>query len=77
MHVFRSPGLPRYDWGMSFEVVLQDRQVEVVDGADAFVQEGPMTSFFVLGDGRRTIDSWSTRVASVRTGAILLVRRVG
>ncbi|MBA2282692.1 MAG: hypothetical protein H0W25_15895 [Acidimicrobiia bacterium] len=62
---------------MAFEVVLQDRQVEVVDGADAFVQEGPMTSFFVLGDGRRTIDSWSTRVASVRTGAILLVRRVG
>lgn len=62
---------------MSFEVVLQDNRVERVDGADAFAPEGPMTSFFVLGEGRRTIDVWSTRVASVRTSSILLVRRAG
>ena len=61
---------------MSFEVVLQDRQVERVNDADAFVQEGPLTSFFRLGEGRRTIDAWSTRVASVRTSAILIVRQV-
>lgn len=60
---------------MSFEVVLQDSRVERVD-ADAFGPDGPMTSFFRLGEGRRTIDSWSTRVASVRTASILLVRRV-
>jgi hypothetical protein len=61
---------------MSFEVVLQDRQVERVNDADAFVQEGPLTSFFRLGEGRRTIDAWATRVASVRTNAILIVRQV-
>jgi hypothetical protein len=61
---------------MSFEVVLQDSRVERVDGADAFAPEGTMTSFFRLADGRRTIDAWSTRVASVRTSSILLVRRV-
>lgn len=60
---------------MSFEVVLSDRQVERVEGADAFAQEGTMTSFFRLGEGRRTIDTWATRVASVRTAHILLVRR--
>lgn len=61
---------------MSFEVVLTDRRVERVAGADAFAQEGTMTSFFRLGDGRRTIDTWATRVASVRTSQILLVRRL-
>ena len=60
---------------MSFEVVLQDSRVERVD-ADAYAPEGPITSFFRLGEGRRTIDSWSTRVASVRTSSILLVRRI-
>jgi hypothetical protein len=60
---------------MSFEVVLQDSRVERVD-ADAFAPDGAMTSFFRLADGRRTIDAWSTRVASVRTASILLVRRV-
>lgn len=61
---------------MSFEVVLTDRRVEHVARADAFAQEGIMTSFFLLGDGRRTIDTWATRVASVRTSQILLVRRL-
>jgi hypothetical protein len=60
---------------MSYEVVLHDRQIERVEGADAFAHEGQMTSFFRLGPGRRTIDAWSTRVASVRTAAILLVRQ--
>lgn len=61
---------------MSFEVVLQDGRSERVDGADAYAPEGPMTSFFRLGEGRRTIDAWATRVASVRTSSILLVRRL-
>lgn len=60
---------------MSFEVVLTDRRIECLS-ADAFTQEGTMTSFFVLGDGRRIIDTWATRVASVRTSQILLVRRL-
>jgi hypothetical protein len=64
-----------YTWTMSFEVVLQDSRVERVT-ADAYQPEGPITSFFRLGDGRRTIDAWATRVASVRTSSIILVRRV-
>jgi hypothetical protein len=59
----------------TFEVTLRDRTVETVDGADAYQQEGPMTTFFRRGDGRAVIDSWSTRVASFRTADLLAIRR--
>jgi SAM-dependent methyltransferase len=59
----------------TFEVMLRDRSVEIVDGADAYQQEGPMTTFVRRGDGRAVIDSWSTRVASFRTADLLAVRR--
>ena len=59
----------------TFEVILRDRTVETVDGADAYQQEGPMTTFFRRGDGRDVIDSWSTRMASFRTADLLVVRR--
>ena len=59
----------------TFEVVLRDRSVETVAGADAYQQEGPMTTFFHRGDGREVIDSWSTRIASFRTVDLLAVRR--
>ena len=58
-----------------FEVVLRDRTVEVVADADAYQQEGPMTTFFRLGAGRDVVDCWAARVASVRTAEVLLVRR--
>lgn len=59
----------------TFEVVLQDRSVELVVGADAYQQEGPMTTFFRRGKGRDAIDAWSMRVASFRTSDLRLVRR--
>jgi hypothetical protein len=59
----------------SFEVTLRDRTVELVSGADAYQQEGTMTTFFHLGDGREVVDCWSQRVASVRTADVLLIRR--
>jgi hypothetical protein len=59
----------------TFEVTLRDRSVETVDGADAYQQEGPMTTFFRRGDGRDVIDSWSIRVASFRTADLMVVRR--
>ena len=59
----------------TFEVMLRDRSVETVDGADAYQQEGPMTTFFRRGDGRDVIDSWSTRIASFRTADLLAIRR--
>lgn len=57
-----------------FEVTLRDRTVEPIGGADAYQQEGPMTTFFRT-DGSTRVDSWSTRVASIRTAEVLLIRR--
>ena len=59
----------------TFEVMLRDRSVETVDGADAYQQEGPMTTFFRRGDGKEVVDCWSTRMASFRTADLLMVRR--
>jgi hypothetical protein len=58
-----------------FELVLHDGTIEVIDGADAYQQEGPMTTFFRSHEGRGVIDSWSTRVASIRTADLRMIRR--
>jgi hypothetical protein len=58
-----------------FEVILHDQTIEVVEDADAYQQEGPMTTFFRCGTGRDVIDSWSTRVASFRTADLRVIRR--
>jgi len=54
---------------------MRDRTVERVEGADAYQQEGPMTTFFATGPQRRVVDCWSTRLASFRTADILIIRR--
>lgn len=59
----------------SYEVTLTDRTVERIDGADAYQQEGQMTTFFRRDGGRQVVDSWATRVASFRTSEILIIRR--
>ena len=59
----------------TFEVTLKDRAVERVDAADAYQQEGPLTTFFRTDGQRGTVDSWSTRVASFRTAEIVIIRR--
>lgn len=59
----------------TFEITLRDRTTESVAGADAYQQEGPMTTFFALGEGRDVVDCWSQRIASFRTADILVVRR--
>ena len=58
-----------------FEVKLKDGTTEVIEGADAYRPDGQLTSFFAFADGRSTIDSWSVRVASIRTTEIVAVRR--
>lgn len=58
-----------------FAVTLTDQTIDVVEGADAYQQEGPLTTFFALGDNRRVIDSWSVRLASYRTADIAAIRR--
>lgn len=58
-----------------FSVTLTDESIESIPGADAYQQEGPLTTFFALADNRQVIDSWSVRLASFRTADIVKVRR--
>ncbi len=58
-----------------FAVTLTDQTTDFVDGADAYQQEGPLTTFFSFTGGRMVIDSWSTRLASYRTADICAIRR--
>ncbi len=58
-----------------FAVTLSDRTTDFVDGADAYQQEGPMTTFFAVRNERQVIDSWSVRLASYRTADISAIRR--
>jgi hypothetical protein len=60
--------VPRY------QIILVDQTVEWIDGADAYAQEGQMTTFFATD--RRVVDSWSTRLASFRTADVRAVRRL-
>jgi hypothetical protein len=59
----------------TYHVTLKDHTVEVIEGADAYQQEGQMTTFFATREGRDVVDCWSTRIASFRTSEILIVRR--
>ena len=61
---------------MVFEVTLADSTIERVEGADSFQQEGPLTTFFGTDGRRRTLDCWSTKVASFRTDRIVKIRRL-
>lgn len=58
-----------------FAVTLTDNTTDFVEGADAYQQEGPMTTFFSFRGDRHVIDSWSVRLASYRTADISAIRR--
>lgn len=60
----------------SYDITLKDRSTERIEGADAYQQEGQMTTFFRTDSGRQVVDTWSTRVASFRTSEVLVIRRV-
>ena len=60
----------------TYRITLKDTSTEDIGGADAYQQEGQMTTFFQHGAGRQVIDTWSTRLASFRTTEILAIRRV-
>jgi hypothetical protein len=59
----------------AYTVTMKDRTTEHIADVDAYQQEGPMTTFFRLGSGRQTVDTWSTRVASIRTSEVVVIRR--
>lgn len=58
---------------MAFQVTLTNDEIDVVAGADAYQQEGPLTTFFRTS-GRDVVDCWATRVASYRTSDIRRIR---
>lgn len=58
-----------------YAVTLSDQTTDLIENADAYQQEGPLTTFFSFADGRAIIDSWSTRLASYRTADISAIRR--
>jgi hypothetical protein len=60
----------------SYQITLKDRSTERVEGADAYQQEGQMTTFFQTGSGRNVVDTWSTRLASFRTSEVVVIRRL-
>jgi len=62
---------------MSFEVILADDSMEVVEQADSYQQEGPLTTFFDNASRPGGLGAWSVKVASFRTEQILRIRRAG
>lgn len=60
----------------TFQITLKDRSMEEIDGADAYQQEGQMTTFFRTASGRDVLDTWATRVASFRTSEVVIIRRL-
>ncbi|MDQ1355761.1 MAG: hypothetical protein QOF20_218 [Acidimicrobiaceae bacterium] len=67
-------GAPSYRCGMTYEIRLKGGEAEVIEGADTYQQEGPLTTFFQTRPGRTVIDCWSRRVASYRTADIVRIR---
>lgn len=60
----------------TFQITLKDRSTEEISGADAYQQEGQMTTFFRTASGRDVLDTWATRIASFRTSEVVIIRRM-
>jgi hypothetical protein len=60
---------------MSFVVHFEDETTTIVDDADSYEQEGPLTTFFDRNGGGRLASAFAVRVASFRTSKIVEVRR--
>jgi hypothetical protein len=73
--LYRSTGRASYDLDMTFVVHFDDDSSTLVQGADAYEQEGPLTTFFERNGGGRLASSFAVRVASFRTSRIVEVRR--
>jgi hypothetical protein len=60
------------------DIVLADGEVVEIPRADAYVQEGPLTTFFQFFHSVRSrafIDSWAERVAGCKTTDIRRIIR--
>ncbi|MDZ4826883.1 MAG: hypothetical protein SGJ13_10535 [Actinomycetota bacterium] len=62
---------------MGFVVHFDNDATTLVRGADAYEQEGPLTTFFDRAGGAgRLASAFAVRVASFRTSRIVEIRRV-
>ena len=61
---------------MGFEVHFEDDTTTQVLDADAYEQEGPLTTFFDRNGGGGLASAFALRVASFRTSRIVEIRRV-
>lgn len=60
---------------MGFEISFADNRCELIE-ADGYAPEGPLTTFFCTEPGRTPrLDPWATRIFSVRTASISMIRR--
>jgi len=59
----------------NFEITMTDQTVQRVEAAEAYEQEGPMTTFFTSEGNRGRLDSWATRLASFRSADVFMIRR--
>jgi hypothetical protein len=61
---------------MAFLVHFEDDTTTLVDEADAYEQEGPLTTFFDRSGGAgRLASAFAVRVASFRTARVVEIRR--
>ena len=60
----------------SYEVTMKDRTVQEVADAHAYKQEGQMTTFFRNDEPSHVVDSWSSRIFSVKTSEVLMIREL-
>ena len=58
-----------------YTLIRKDGEVELIEGADTYEQEGPLTTFFQVAPDRRVIDCWSVRLMSIRTTEVASIRR--
>ena len=75
LFLFRSTATSSYTSCMSFVVTFDDDTTTIVDDADSYEQEGPLTTFFDRNGGGRLASAFTVRVASFRTSRIVEVRR--
>lgn len=61
---------------MGFDVRFEDDTTTQVFDADAYEQEGPLTTFFDRNGGGGLSSAFALRVASFRTSRIVEIRRV-
>jgi hypothetical protein len=60
---------------MAFLVRFEDETTTLVQGADAYEQEGPLTTFFDRNGAGRLASAFAMRIASFRTSRIVEIRR--